>query len=138
MGKRVIRTEFSRGEVVGALVWLSIFAAVGAVFCLQYLPATIELKVTSLPWTIPLAFGWCLVLVKTATLWSSNYLVQLLPTVIWVSVVWLMLPTSAAVAYVVGLVCAVLAGAAWPVIAYHKHQRRSRRTETAQSIQENP
>lgn len=120
MGQRVIRTEFSRSEVAGALVWLCAFAAIGAVFCLWYLPATITVEVTNLPWTIPLAYGWVMVLVKTATLWSANYLIQLLPAVVWVGVVGLMSPTSAAVAYVVALVCAVLAGAAWSVIKSHK------------------
>ena len=120
MGQRVIRTEFSRSEVAGALVWLCAFAAIGAVFCLWYLPATITVEVTNLPWTIPLACGWVMVLVKTATLWSANYLIQLLPAVVWVGVVGLMSPTSAAVAYVVALVCAVLAGAAWSVIKNHK------------------
>lgn len=119
MGQRVIRTEFSRSEVAGALVWLCAFAAIGAVFCLWYLPATITVEVTNLPWTIPLAYGWVMVLVKTATLWSANYLIQLLPAVVWVGVVGLMSPTSAAVAYVVALVCAVLAGAAWSVIKNH-------------------
>lgn len=120
MGQRVIRTEFSRSEVARALVWLCAFAAIGAVFCLWYLPATITVEVTNLPWTIPLAYGWVMVLVKTATLWSANYLIQLLPAVVWVGVVGLMSPTSAAVAYVVALVCAVLAGAAWSVIKNHK------------------
>lgn len=125
MGVAYTRTDFSRGEVIGALVWLSIFAAAAAVFCLQYLPATIELKVTSLPWTIPMAFGGCLVLVKTATLWSQNYLIQVIPAVVWLGVVALMLPTSAAFAYVVGLVCAVLAGAAWTVITSRKRNHRA-------------
>lgn len=125
MGAAYTRTEFSRGEVITGLVWLSAFAAAGSVFCLQYLPATIELKVTSLPWTVPLAFGGCLVLVKTATLWSQNYLIQVIPAVVWLGVVALMSPTSAAFAYVVGLVCAVLAGAAWPVIASRARNRRA-------------
>ena len=125
MGVAYTRTDFSRGEVIGALVWLSIFSAAAAVFCLQYLPATIELKVTSLPWTIPMAFGGCSVLVKTATLWSQDYLIQVIPAVVWLGVVALMLPTSAAFAYVVGLVCAVLAGAAWAVIASRKRNHRA-------------
>lgn len=125
MGEAYTRTEFSRDEVITGLVWLSVFAAAGSVFCLQYLPATIELKVTSLPWTVPLAFGGCLVLVKTATLWSQNYLIQVIPAVVWLGVVALMSPTSAAFAYVVGLVCAVLAGAAWPVIASRTRNRRA-------------
>lgn len=82
MSEPVVRDTFTRGEVVGAMVWLGIGALVSLVLEVVYVGAYVGS--VPMPLSIPLAFAFNLVLTKTARLWSRGSLrVTLLPLVVW-------------------------------------------------------
>lgn len=82
MSEPVVRDTFTRGEVVGAMVWLGIGALVSLVLEVVYVGAYVGR--VPMPLSIPLAFTFNLVLTKTARLWSRGSLrVTLLPLAVW-------------------------------------------------------
>lgn len=82
MSEPVVRDTFTRGEVVGAMVWLGIGALVSLVLEVVYVGAYVGN--VPMPLSIPLTFAFNLVLTKTARLWSRGSLrVTLLPLVVW-------------------------------------------------------
>lgn len=80
-----IRTNFDRGEVVTGLVWLSLGAIFSLLLEVVYLGARLPLGETSIPFpvTIAVAFGFNLVLTRTALLWSRRTLVAAVPLIVW-------------------------------------------------------
>ncbi|KXI19861.1 hypothetical protein HMPREF3227_00024 [Corynebacterium sp. CMW7794] len=81
----VIRTNFDRGEAVTGLVWLSLGAIFSLLLEVVYLGARLPLGETSIPFpvTIAVAFGFNLVLTRTALLWSRRTLVAAVPLIVW-------------------------------------------------------
>ena len=93
--------EFSRGEIIQAYVFLSVFAAVFAFVGATYLT---DLWLP-LAWVLmPLA---TLVLTRTAALWTSRRIVWLVPLAVWCAV-WVIF--AGGWALVAGLV-----GGVWPL-----------------------
>ena len=80
-----IRTNFDRGEAVTGLVWLSLGAIFSLLLEVVYLGARLPLGETSIPFpvTIAVAFGFNLVLTRTALLWSRRTLVAAVPLIVW-------------------------------------------------------
>ncbi|KXB54253.1 hypothetical protein [Corynebacterium sp. DNF00584] len=80
-----IRTDFDRGEAVTGLVWLSLGAIFSLLLEVVYLGARLPLGETSIPFpvTIAVAFGFNLVLTRTALLWSRRTLVAAVPLIVW-------------------------------------------------------
>ncbi|GAB2508414.1 hypothetical protein CATRI_04715 [Corynebacterium atrinae] len=86
MNERIIRTDFSRGEVIFGLVWLSVGALVSVLLEIVYLGTWISLPggaKVAFPYTIAIAFLFNIVLTRTARLWSSTPAVALIPLVVW-------------------------------------------------------
>ena len=94
--------DFSRGEVVQAFVWLSIFAAIAVMLQVGYL------------WT-PLGIvfaGWFnAVLRRTAKLWTQNRWIQLVPLGVWVVGFWMMVGKGPSISEMLLL----LVGIIWPL-----------------------
>lgn len=80
----VIRTDFSRAEAVGGLIWLCIGAALSCLLEVVYL--SVWIGPVPFPISIGVAFLFNHVLTKTARLWSQNTLVVLLPLFVWLLV----------------------------------------------------
>lgn len=80
-----IRTNFDRGEAVTGLVWLSLGAIFSLLLEVVYLGARLPLGENSIPFpvTIAVAFGFNLVLTRTALLWSRRTLVAAVPLIVW-------------------------------------------------------
>ncbi|QYH19938.1 hypothetical protein JKI95_02335 [Corynebacterium aquatimens] len=109
------RDDFSRGEVIHAFIWLAIFALISAVIQVPYLGA--HLGPVPVPWPIPAAFAFNWVLVKTARLWVSSRVLQLVPIAIWVVGVWVFGGMVASISnelpLMVVLTAAGIAGGVW-------------------------
>ena len=120
---RALDRDFTRGEIIHAYVWLSVFAAISAVVEGTYL----------LTLWAPLAwaatFFGNVVLTRTAALWTHRTVLRLIPLAVWCvvwctvwSAVWLFTapvarPEPANPAFAVMAVGAVagLAGGLWPL-----------------------
>lgn len=125
---RVIRTDFSRGEAAGALVWLCLGAALSCLLEVVYLGAWVALPGGTrlpVPYTIVLAFLFNLVLTRTACLWTHTKAVAAIPLWAWFAV-FLVLTFWVSVTgdQLVGanarsllLLAAGLAGGGWPLVA---------------------
>lgn len=122
MTESVVRDDFSRGEAVGGLVWLSVGAALSALLEVVYLQASIA--GIPFPVSIVIAALFNAVLTRTARLWSRSAGVALVPYAVWLgSLILLMLaapgtgislvPQSAST---VLLLLAGTAGAVWPLV----------------------
>ena len=88
MTERAIRTDFSRGEQIGGLVWL----VVGALCSLTLEVVSLTARVpwfdgasVAFPITILIAFWFNGVLTRTARLWSENPYIAGLPGLAWVA-----------------------------------------------------
>ncbi|WP_235840511.1 hypothetical protein [Corynebacterium yudongzhengii] len=82
----VLRTDFSRGEATGGIIWLSIGALFSLFVEMLYVGTWIDvpgLGMVPFPWTILLAFFFNMVLTKTASLWSQNTWVRATPVIVW-------------------------------------------------------
>jgi hypothetical protein len=87
-GERIIRTDFSRGEAVGGLVWLSIAALVAVLLQVVYLGTWVTLPGglrLAVPYTIVLAFLFNMVLTCTARLWNPNPAIAAVPLYAWLA-----------------------------------------------------
>ncbi|AJI78617.1 MULTISPECIES: hypothetical protein [Corynebacterium] len=88
MSERVIRTDFSRGEQIGGLVWLALGALCSLTLEVVYLTARLpwfDGASVSFPITILIAFWFNGVLTRTARLWSENPYIAGLPGLAWVT-----------------------------------------------------
>ncbi|QGU04261.1 hypothetical protein [Corynebacterium comes] len=86
-GERIVRTDFSRGEAVGGLVWLSIAALISVLLQVVYLGTWVTLPGggrLAVPYTIIIAFLFNMVLTRTARLWSPNPAVAAIPLYVWI------------------------------------------------------
>ena len=82
MSEPVVRDQFTRGEAIGAMVWLGIGACVSLLLEVVYLESYVG--GVPMPLTILLAFGFNMVLTKTARLWSRGVLwVSCVPLAVW-------------------------------------------------------
>lgn len=124
---RMIRTDFSTGEVVGALVWLSLGAALSCLLEVVYLGTWVTLPSGArlpVPYTIIIAFLFNLVLTRTALLWTTNKAVAGIPLWAWLGVfAALTFAVSVTGDQLVGasprallLVLAAAAGGGWPLV----------------------
>lgn len=88
MTERAIRTDFSRGEQVGGLVWLVFGALCSLTLEVVYLTARVpwfDGASVAFPITILIAFWFNGVLTRTARLWSENPYIAGLPGLAWVA-----------------------------------------------------
>lgn len=88
MTERAIRTDFSRGEQVGGLVWLVLGALCSLTLEVVYLTARVpwfDGASVAFPITILIAFWFNGVLTRTARLWSENPYIAGLPGLAWVA-----------------------------------------------------
>lgn len=87
MSSSFVPFEFSRGEAVGGLIWLSVGALLSLVLEVVYLGAYITLPSgmrIAFPITILIAWWFSKVLTKTARLWTPNLLIAAIPLIVWV------------------------------------------------------
>lgn len=123
----VLRTEFSRGEAIGGLVWLGIGALFSLFMEMLYLGTWVTvpgLGEVPLPWTILAALLFNAVLTKTAMLWSHNTWVHLIPLLVWVTGYFVALAGADAMGLqllgnnfrTIALLITGIAGGVWPVI----------------------
>ena len=70
-----VRQDVTRGEIMHAFVWLCLFAVISALLQVVYLRC---------PLTWAAAFGFNMVLTKTAKLWTRSLLAQCIPLASWV------------------------------------------------------
>lgn len=127
MGSRaVVRTDFSRGEAIGALIWLSVGALFGLFVEMLYLGTWIPvpgLGMVPFPWTIVAAFLFNGVLTSTAKLWSRHTWVLLVPVVVWTVGFFVALAGAEAMGIqllgnnfrTIALLIAGIAGGVWPL-----------------------
>ncbi|SDS22531.1 hypothetical protein [Corynebacterium timonense] len=118
----VVRDDFSRGEAVGGLVWLSVGAALSALLEVVYLQATIF--GVPFPLSVVIAALFNAVLTRTARLWSPNPAVALVPFFVWMGTLFLLMfavPGTGASLVPHSLLTMLLllagsAGAVWPLV----------------------
>ena len=87
MQSNFVPFEFSRGEAIGGLVWLSVGALLSLVLEVVYLGAHITMPNgvrIAFPLTVIVAWWFNKVLTKTARLWSSSSLIAAIPLLGWV------------------------------------------------------
>lgn len=114
--------DFSTAEMVGGLVWLSLAALVSVLLEVVYLGTWIGS--VAVPFTIPIAFLFNLVLTKTALLWSEKVAVAAVPLYVWTGgflllTFWVGVTGDQLVGSnirSIGLLFAGLAGGGWPLI----------------------
>lgn len=125
--RRFIRTDFSRGEAVGGLVWLSIGAMISVLLEIIYLGTWLTLPggaQVAFPYTIIIAFLFTMVLTRTAKLWTGNPWVAAAPLYVWivgylVFVFWVEVTGDQLVGAnirAILLLVAGIAGGMWPLI----------------------
>ena len=88
MSRGFVRTDFSRGEAIGGLVWLSVAAAISVLLEVVYLGTWVTLPGgarLAVPYTIVLAFLFNMVLTRTARLWNPTPLVAAIPLYVWLA-----------------------------------------------------
>lgn len=111
------REDFSRGEVVQAFIWLAAFALFSAIIQVAYLDA--HLGQLPVPWPVPAAFAFNLVLTKAARLWTRSRALQLAPLVAWLAGCglgsWTVASASVGLPLSACLLVAGVAGGVWPV-----------------------
>ncbi|MFH0411743.1 hypothetical protein ACG98H_06865 [Corynebacterium sp. L4756] len=87
MSSNFIPFEFSRGEAIGGMVWLTVGALLSLVLEVVYLGAYITvpngLRI-AIPITILIAWWFNRVLSKTAKLWTAHPLIAAIPVIAWV------------------------------------------------------
>ena len=124
---RVIRTDFSRGEMIGGLVWLSLAAVLSAFLEVMYLGTWLTLPDgtrVAAPYTIIIAFLFNVVLTRTARLWTDRAGVAAVPLYAWVATyAVLVLGPAVSGDQLVGnnirsilLLAAGVSGGLWPII----------------------
>lgn len=81
-----MRTDFSRGEQVTGLIWLSLGALLSLFLEVIYLTARIPLAdgaSIAFPITILIAAAFNVVLTRTARLWSDSTYIAAIPVIVW-------------------------------------------------------
>lgn len=81
-----MRTDFSRGEQVTGLIWLSLGALLSLFLEVIYLTARIPLAdgaSIAFPITILIAAVFNVVLTRTARLWSDSTYIAAIPLTVW-------------------------------------------------------
>lgn len=117
----IVRTPSSTGEVVQGLVWLSIASSLAAVVEVVYLPVQVFVPTglaLPVPWTIPFAALFQVVLSRTALLWSPRLFVAVIPLVVWAGVFSVVIISGAIPVppgRAVVLFLAACAGGLWPL-----------------------
>ena len=122
-----MRTNFSRGEQVAGLIWLSLAALLSLFLEVIYLTARIPLAngaSIAFPITIVIAAAFNVVLTRTARLWSDSTYIAAIPLIVWVLVFFalmLLVPITGDV--IVGnnilslfLFLAGMGGGVWPFL----------------------
>ncbi|MGV0330561.1 hypothetical protein [Corynebacterium macginleyi] len=122
-----MRTNFSRGEQVAGLIWLSLGALLSLFLEAIYLTARIPLAngaSIAFPITIVIAAAFNVVLTRTAQLWSDSTYIAAIPLIVWVLVFFalmLLVPITGDV--IVGnnilslfLFLAGMGGGVWPFL----------------------
>lgn len=82
-----IRTDFSRGEAVAGLAWLSLGALISVLLEIVYLGTWITLPggaQVAFPYTIVIAFLFTMVLTRTAKLWTTRPWLAAVPLYVWI------------------------------------------------------
>ncbi len=114
---------FSKSEAFFGLLWLSIGAALSVLLEVVYLGTWIF--GIAVPYTIPVAFFFNMVLTKTAMLWTKNTAIALVPLWVWllgfmVLTMWVSVTGDQLVGSNIRsilLMIAGIVGGGWPVIA---------------------
>lgn len=122
-----VRTDFTRGEAVGGLIWLSVASLVSVLLEVVYLGTWVTLPGgarLAVPYTIVLAFLFNMVLTRTARLWSPQPIIAAIPLYAWMAGYFaLMMGVVVTGDQLVGsnirsvlLLFAGLAGGVWPLV----------------------
>ncbi|MDO5513100.1 hypothetical protein [Corynebacterium sp.] len=126
MSDRFVRTDFSRGEAISGLIWLSVAALISVLLEVVYLGTWITVGDTriAVPYTIVLAFLFTMVLTRTARLWNPEPIVAAIPLYVWLAGYFaLMMGVVVTGDQLVGssirsvlLLFAGVAGGVWPLV----------------------
>lgn len=122
-----IHRDFSRGEAVGGLFWLSLGALISVMLEVIYLGTWLTLpggQSIAFPYTIVIAFFFTMVLSRTAVLWTDRMAIAGIPLYVWLAgyLLLLMWPVVTGDQLLgsnirsVLLLVAGLAGGVWPLI----------------------
>ena len=104
MSQPVIRDNFSRGEAIAGITWLSV-GALGSLI----------LEVAYLNWFwVIIAAVFNAVLAKTARLWSSKSMI--VPLAVWAAALFASMIILPPTGWTLTLLIAGLAGGVWPLI----------------------
>lgn len=104
MSQPVIRDNFSRGEAIAGITWLSV-GALGSLI----------LEVAYLNWFwVIIAAVFNAVLAKTARLWSSKS--AIVPLAVWAAALFASMVILPPTGWTLALLIAGLAGGVWPLI----------------------
>ena len=104
MSQPVIRDNFSRGEAIAGITWLSV-GALGSLI----------LEVAYLNWFwVIIAAVFNAVLAKTARLWSSKSMI--VPLAVWAAALFASMIILPPTGWTLALLIAGLAGGVWPLI----------------------
>ena len=88
MSEGFVRTDVTRSEVIGGLVWLSAAALVSVLLEVVYLGTWMTLPGgarVAVPYTILLAFLFNIVLTRTARLWNRTPVIAAIPLFVWLA-----------------------------------------------------
>lgn len=127
--ERRYHQNFSTGEMVMGMVWLSLAALLSVLLEVVYLGTWIG--GIAVPYTIPIAFLFNWVLSKTALLWSKKTAIAGIPLYAWITgflilTFWVGVTGDQLVGSSIRsilLLFAGIAGGAWPLI-FHKHNKQ--------------
>lgn len=116
-------TSFSKAEAAFGLLWLSIGAAISVLLEVVYLGTWIG--GIAVPYTIPIAFFFTMVLTKTSLLWTKHVAIALIPLWVWLGGFFLLMVSPPLTGdQLVGsnfrsilLLLAGALGGGWPVLA---------------------
>lgn len=122
-----IHRDFSRGEAIGGLFWLSLGALISVVLEVIYLGTWVTLpggQQIAFPYTIVIAFFFTMVLSRTSVLWTDRKLIAAIPLFVWLAGYLAMLLWPAFTGdQLLGsnirsvlLLAAGIAGGVWPLI----------------------
>lgn len=81
------RENFAKGEVATAIAWLAVASLVSLVLEVVYLGTRIDVAGLSVPvpWTIPAAYVFNLIITRTALLWTDRRTIALVPMWTWIA-----------------------------------------------------
>ncbi|MEZ2122304.1 hypothetical protein [Corynebacterium sp. CCM 9203] len=125
--ERYIYREHTVGETAVGLAWLSLGALLSVLLEVVYVGTRITLpagQIIAFPFTLPIAFGFTLVLSRTALLWTQNRAVAGIPLGVWLAgylalLLWPEVTGDVLVAQTLSGAALLLAGTmggGWPLI----------------------